>query len=292
MFSYEFQKKSRVSENLMHGLVGEIKTMRHNLLIIREFTLVELLVVIAIISILSSMLLPALNQARGKARSIKCVSNLKQMSGAYLLYSGDYDYYNVPAAYSGSCAWVVHLQTYLNMNITNKPFLPYDPKVIEKLRGSVFDCPSVKGPSCSASTSVENFYRHNYGLNVMPSFVSSHKATGGTGADEYYPFKLNKLKSSRIVNIGESIYNNLQEATPVAVAVYSNDRYKLRFYSSTIIPADLSVYPFYPVSWSRHQNRSNWAFFDGHAENLSMIEFWSRNKQKYIGAYTGLGYAE
>ena len=92
----------------------EIKTIsKRNFM--QGFTLVELLVVIAIIAVLMSILLPAVQRARDRGRSAKCLSNIKQMGIALKMYNNQYDDYYPDYDLPGDAnqtGWFRHLDKY------------------------------------------------------------------------------------------------------------------------------------------------------------------------------------
>ncbi len=105
------------------------------------FTLIELLVVIAIIAILASMLLPALSKAKLKAHGIKCVSNLRQLQLAWVMYADDHDDRLAPNLLGNTNAWiggsVSSLPGATNLNdIKNGRLFPYNNSY------EIYRCPS------------------------------------------------------------------------------------------------------------------------------------------------------
>ena len=125
------------------------------------FTIIELLVVIAIIAILAALLLPSLNMAREKARSINCLGNMKQIGLAFGMYMDDHRVFPPECYYDGSLYYfyTTYLSTVINQNLNVNS---HDRMAFLDMR--VFRCDCYKGTTPS----------YSYGMN---HYLSSAKST-------------------------------------------------------------------------------------------------------------------
>jgi prepilin-type N-terminal cleavage/methylation domain-containing protein/prepilin-type processing-associated H-X9-DG protein len=139
----------------------------------RAFTLIELLVVIAIIAILAAILFPVFARAREQARKSSCLSNLKQIGSAILMYSQDYDEMLCPVQ-TGSCGNVATSYGWADL------IFPYVKN--EK----VFDCPSATiRMRMNTTVNPPRFYRSTGGSPNNPNDCATNAAIPNAANTDY-----------------------------------------------------------------------------------------------------------
>ncbi len=147
---------------------------------LKGFTLIELLVVIAIIAILAAILFPVFAQAKEAAKKTSCLSNLKNIVTASMLYANDYDDDVVPTSYYYNSNYTVSYfwwGTVTTLPPTYKPVVDYTKGLLYPYTksGAIQDCPDNQGIKADPYTGTPFAYAMNGGVDGfggLPNWIS------------------------------------------------------------------------------------------------------------------------
>ncbi|WP_052361772.1 DUF1559 domain-containing protein [Geminisphaera colitermitum] len=211
----------------------------------QAFTLIELLTVIAIIGILAAIIIPTVGKVRQSARQTQCVSNLRQIATALLLYTGDHRGYFPPG-------WQMGRPT-----VWQKDVAPYAGRSENASRGidalgTIFECPSISAADLTVTGAT--------------SYAVNSPLLGNNASKK----PLHQIdQPSRTVLAGDCRTTNTDFLSPTNI---SGDASTLVFRHPDPKPGDPAVVDHGGGLKSRGSGRANVAFCDAHVKAFKPCE--------------------